>query len=256
MSRTDLASEISPESGLTVEKSTISGIEITKVNIDKKASERTKKPAGNYVTLSCKQKNAEAEAFLLAEILAKMLSGFNPQKVLITGLGNDNVTPDSLGVRAAEKVLATAHFKSSEEFTDLGLKEVYVIEPGVMAQTGLESASHLKFIADGIEPDCLIVIDSLACKEKERLATTIQVTDTGIAPGSGVKNQRQEFSQSVFGVPVIAIGVPTVIDIENLLLIPKDVDVIILHFAKVISMAINRVLNPSLDESEIEGLLV
>jgi spore protease len=129
-----------------------------------------------------------------------------------------------------------------------------------MAQTGLESAEQIRLIAAGIKPDCLIAVDSLACSERERLARTIQVTNTGISPGSGVKNERKEFSRAVFGVPVIAIGVPTVIEQRHageaaLLLVPRDIDTVISHYSRVISDALNRVLNPMLDESEIAELL-
>ena len=267
MNRTDLANEIASESGLTLEETVIEGIEVTRVAISEQASKKTGKPPGIYITLSCADRNADAEIGVLARILTKMLSENCPEtthfKTLVTGLGNDNITPDSLGVRTAEKVLATAHFAGHREFTDLELREVYVIEPGVMAQTGLESAEQLRFIANGIKPDCLIVIDSLACNERQRLARTIQVTDTGISPGSGVKNERKEFSYGVFGIPVIAIGVPTVIDLstpnqqqEAFMMIPRDIDIVIRHFSKVISSAINRALNPSLDEFDIEGLLI
>ncbi|MCL1788954.1 MAG: GPR endopeptidase [Oscillospiraceae bacterium] len=268
MNRTDLAHEIASESGLTLEESIIKGIEITRVVINEQASLKTGKPAGTYITLSCFETNRdkETETAVLSHIIVKMLSDIHKKSsysILVTGLGNDNITPDSLGVRTVEKVLATAHFTGQQEFSELNLRPVYVIEPGVMAQTGLESAEQLKFIADGIKPDFLIVIDSLACNERQRLAQTIQITDTGISPGSGVKNERKEFSKGVFGVPVIAIGVPTVIDLSfesnadkgSFMLVPRDIDLIITHFASVISGALNRALNPSLDESEIETLL-
>ncbi|MCL1903977.1 MAG: GPR endopeptidase [Oscillospiraceae bacterium] len=214
MNRTDLAHETAAESGLKVEETTISGINVTRVIINQKASEKTGKPAGNYITLSCPERACAElpEAIVLSHIIEKMLSetGGNNHTVVVTGLGNDNITPDSLGVRTAEKVLATAHFSEHDEFADLKMRRVYVIEPGVMAQTGLESAEQLKYITDGIKPDILVVIDSLACNESSRLARTIQITDTGISPGSGVKNERKEFSKNMLGVPVIAIGVPTV----------------------------------------------
>lgn len=222
MNRTDLAHEIASESGLTLDESKIDGITVTTVVINKQASEKTGKPAGTYITLTCAEKSEfsafsdpQSETAALSEILfrimARTLSGSHKDgKILVTGLGNNSITPDALGVRTAEKVLVTAHFAGHSEFAELGLREVFVIKPGVMAQTGLESAEQLKLISDGIKPRCIIAIDSLACSERERLAKTIQITDTGIAPGSGVKNERKEFSEKSLGVPVIAIGVPTV----------------------------------------------
>jgi spore protease len=200
---------------------------------------------------------------LEVEALSEVLRGFIPEhgRILVAGLGNENITPDSLGVRAASRVVATAHFKNSDEFRDLGMREVYVVETGVLAQTGMESGEQLKFIADGIKPDMAVIIDSLACAETERLGRTIQITDTGIAPGSGVGNARREVSRKTLGVPVVAIGVPTVIDWqggdgepEPLMVTPRDIDAVINHYAKIIAKALNKVLIPSLTEGEIERL--
>jgi len=236
------------------------------------AHEKSPKPHGNYVTLFCEERDLAGDTDALTLALAELLPDLDGKRVLVAGLGNEGITPDSLGVRAAGKVLATAHFASGNastqsEFVELGLREVYVLQPGVMAQTGMESAEQLRLISSGLKPDYLIVIDSLACSSVERLAATIQLTDTGISPGSGVKNNRCEISSKVMGVPVIAIGVPTVIDWHSagaeptssevpFMVVPRDIDVIINHYAKVIGGAVNRVLNPALDESEIEGLLV
>jgi spore protease len=174
------------------------------------ACETGKKTGGDYATIYCPDMDADEEIHELSRIITGFLPKIHNLKTLVAGLGNENITPDSLGVRAAGKVLATSHFKGHSEFNELGLKEVYVITPGVMAQTGLESAQLVKFISDSVRPDCLIVIDSLACRARERLGATIQVTDAGISPGSGVKNERKELSRDVFGIPVIAVGVPTV----------------------------------------------
>jgi len=226
------------------------------------ACETGTKQGGHYVTLHCEKNEAPEEITALTKAIKQFLPDLTDKKTLVVGLGNENITPDSLGVRTAGKVLATAHLKKADEhevrreFAELGLSEVYVIAPGVMAQTGLESAELIKSVADSIKPDCIIAVDSLACNSRERLGTTIQVTDTGISPGSGVKNERKEFSRSVFGVPIVAVGVPTVIDINKDMLVPRNIDVIINHYARVISGAINRTLNPGLDESEIEQLLM
>ncbi|MCL2036682.1 MAG: GPR endopeptidase [Oscillospiraceae bacterium] len=280
MSRTDLACEIATQnektSGITLEESTIDGVGITRVLIQDKASERTGKSPGEYITLLCKDGDADAEISALSSSLSQILESaelnkLEQPKCLIVGLGNENITPDSLGVRAAGRILATGHFCNSEsrdEYSELGLNTVYVIQPGVMAQTGLESAYYLELLAKGINPDFLIVIDSLACNGRERLGKTLQITDAGISPGSGVKNERKEFSRKLFGVPVIAIGVPTVIDMgesgqtaqdsqsEPFMLVPRNIDVIINHFARVISTSVNRVLNPNLNDAEIEMLLM
>ena len=215
MVRTDLAYEIAPENGLKLSEESIGAIDITRVAVTDRASESVGKPAGDYVTLFCPDRETRDEANALFLTISHLLPDIKKRRTLVVGLGNESITPDSLGVRTAKRVLATAHFNNDKfgvksDFDELGLGEVYVIEPGVMAQTGLDSSEHVKYISDSVNPDCLIVIDSLACGERERLGTTIQVTDTGISPGSGVKNERKEFSRDIFGVPVIAVGVPNV----------------------------------------------
>ena len=292
--RTDLAPEIAARSGLTVEESTIHGIKTTRVVITAENAEKCQKPPGNYVTLHCDERNAKAEISVLSQILSKMLSNVLGKplltaapSVLVAGLGNPNITPDSLGVAVAAKTLATAHFYNPrdtrdtcdgkhDEYDELGLNRVYVLRPGVMAQTGLESAQQLRYAVSGLNlscggvsgeakqaVDCVIVVDSLACSERERLARTIQVTDTGIAPGSGVQNKRKEISAATLGVPVIAIGVPTVIDWHSpetpdavpFMVVPRDIDSVIAHYARVIGAAINSTLNPELTEEEVAELL-
>jgi spore protease len=204
MNRTDLALELIKD-GISRKERRISGLLLTQTQLGD--NNPLGKPAGTYTTLHSDERDEKAEVDALSMILADLI----PQtgRVLVAGLGNANITPDSLGVRAASQVVATAHFSASEEFRDLGMREVFVIETGVLAQTGMESSKQLKFIADGIKPSLIAVIDSLACSETERLGRTIQVTDTGIAPGSGVGNARQEVSARTLGVPVVAVGVPT-----------------------------------------------
>ena len=234
------------------------------------AHEMNTKPQGNYSTVFCGEAgelDADTEIAELVKALAPMLPP-DANSFLIAGLGNANITPDSLGVRTAGKTLATAHFTANaelqEEVEQLGLRKTYVLSPGVMAQTGFETAQQLKLLTDGISPDCLIVIDSLACNSFERLCATIQVTDTGITPGSGVANNRTEISQKTFGIPVVAVGVPTVIDYlgkktpsgEAFMVVPRNIDIVVNHFSRVIATALNRVLNPGLSASEIDSLLM
>jgi len=259
--RTDLASELIAE-GVNHKKTRINGLLLTETRLS--AGNSLCKPQGVYTTLHCKNRDEKAES----DALFQVLGNFIPEKgrILIAGLGNANITPDSVGVRAASRVVATAHFAESEDFADLGMREVFVIETGVLAQTGMESSLQLKFIADGIQPDMVVIIDSLACSEPERLGRTIQVTDAGIAPGSGVGNARREVSALSLGVPVVALGVPTVIDLSSLcpevtgafggeaMVVPRDIDNIVAHFSKVISRALNKILIPTLSEEEIERL--
>lgn len=255
--RTDLALETvitRPESGVRLKKKHIGGLSVTEIKLEK--NNPLGKPAGNYTTLHCTERNEGIEV----NALYKTLSDFIPRtgKILVAGLGNANITPDTLGVRAASRIVATAHLAGNEEFHELEMREVYVVETGVLAQTGMESGEQLKYIAEGIKPDMAVIIDSLACSETERLGRTIQITDTGIAPGSGVGNMRREVSKETLGIPVTAIGMPFVIDYKaecgTLMLVPRDIDIVINHYAKVISKALNRALIPGLTEEEIEKL--
>jgi len=263
MKRTDLAYESASKKdiaeGVTLERSSIGGISAVNVTVKPEGSEKAGKPSGDYMTLFCPNRDVKAETAALTKTLAKFLPVNGKAKVLVAGLGNSNITPDALGPRTADRVLATAHLLNHPEAAGLNLREVYVTKTGVMGQTGIESASQLRYIADGVKPDIIIAIDSLACSEAERLGKTIQITDTGINPGSGVRNERAEISAKTFGAAVTAIGVPTVTDVkqdgENFMAVPYDIDVLVNHFAKVISMAINAALNPTLSEEEAEMLL-
>ena len=271
MNRTDLALETvlthlgqcakqSPGQNVYIKKNRANGLPLTEIVLDE--NNAIGKPAGSYATLFCEEHDEKTET----EALIKVLGGFIPKRgrILVAGLGNENITPDSLGVRAASRVVATAHFSASEEFEELEMREVYVVETGVLAQTGMESGEQLRYISNGIKPDMAVVIDSLACRETNRLGRTIQITDTGISPGSGVGNSRREVSARTLGIPVVAVGVPTVIDLSAIapeigetyeaMVVPRDIDNMINHFAKVISKALNRALIPSLTEEEIERL--
>jgi len=259
MNRTDLALELISD-GVSHTESRINGLLFTKTELSE--SNPLGKPAGSYVTLHCTERDEKAEIGALLHIL----EGFIPKtgRILVAGLGNANITPDALGVRAVSGIVATAHLAESTEFNELNMREVYVVETGVLAQTGMESVEQLKYIADGIKPDMAVVIDSLACSETERLGRVIQVTNTGIAPGSGVGNARREVSGKTLGIPVVAVGIPTVIDLSSIapdigktyeaMVVPRDIDAVISHFAKVIAKALNNALIPTLSEAEIEKL--
>ena len=134
--------------------------------------------------------------------------------VLIVGLGNRHMTPDAVGPLAADGVEATAHLRdlAPEIFNELNMRAVFVISPGVSGQTGMESAKLVRSAINTAKPDLAIVIDALAALSCDRLGTTIQITDTGISPGAGVGNHRANFNKDSLGIPIIAIGVPTVVN--------------------------------------------
>ncbi len=199
---------------------------ITTVKIlDDAGSKAMKKPKGIYVTIESSlllhdEMDREPLLLCVCSELEKMVENLRNQSVLIVGLGNRDVTSDSLGPRMTERLFVTRHLK--QELGEGFMKEsgygcVSAIAPGVMAQTGIESFELLEGIVKKTKPDLMIVVDSLAARSVNRLCTTIQITDTGISPGAGVGNRRKEISKKTLGLPVIAIGVPTVVDAETII---------------------------------------
>lgn len=192
---------------------------ITKVQVlNKKGEEQINKPIGNYITIECEgiKKNSTDEKKDIVEAVSKELRNiydFKDKNVLVIGLGNQNVTPDSLGPKVVGNLIVTRHlFQEFEGMTDELLQRVSAIVPGVMGQTGMETVEIVKGIVDTIKPDLVIAVDALASRRTNRVNSTIQIADTGVQPGSGVGNKRKALNEKTLGVPVIAIGVPTVVD--------------------------------------------
>ncbi|MCI6859327.1 MAG: GPR endopeptidase [Eubacterium sp.] len=176
------------------------------------------KPPGVYITIEGENMGENDGGFhekmseCLAQNLGKLLKG--KRKILFAGLGNGRVTPDALGPLVIKNLFVTRHLWHMKEIDSY--PEVSAIAPGVMAQTGMETGEILLGIIQKIHPDALVVIDALAAKSSERLNRTVQIGNTGIIPGSGVRNHRHEISEKTMGIPVLAIGVPTVISIPSL----------------------------------------
>ena len=267
MKRTDLAVELTAKTeqkGISLTDTEYEGIKVTEVTVNRQGVPLIGKPAGRYITLHCEDQDKYRCALALAHYLEELLKpAAGWEKVLVAGLGNESITPDSLGTKTIRHIPATAHLSHTEEFAELGLRPVVVLETGVMAQTGLESTDRLKYIADRILPAAVIAVDSLACTEFSRLGTTIQLTDSGIAPGSGVGGSRKPLNSEVMGTKVIAVGVPTVIDLDSItedaeggmMVTPRDIDVMIRRYSEIISLGINTALNPNLSPAETEQLL-
>lgn len=223
--------------------------------IDEYISGIVKKPVGRYITIFGGAEENSSECF------RSILSEFIPDgHALVVGLGNERICSDSLGSKSIRFIPATAHLSSLEAFRELNMRKITVIEPGVTGKTGVESTEQIKCIADHINADFIIAVDSLACSETERLCRTIQITDAGICPGAGVDNSRKELSQHTTGRKVIAIGVPTVTDYENseekLMVTPRNIDIITDDYAKLIGKGISAVLNPGMTDNELAYLLV
>lgn len=234
--RTDLALEVRESfpgnhvevQGVVLEKEELleGRASITKVQIrDDAGSRAMKKPKGTYITVESEdllREDADREPLLLCvcDQLEKMIPAMKRKSVLVVGLGNREVTSDSLGPKMTDHLFITRHLE--QEFGSGFMREnsygcVSAIAPGVMAQTGMEASELVESLVKRIRPELVIVVDALAARSVKRLCTTIQITDTGIAPGAGVGNRRKELTQKTLGVPVVAIGVPTVVDAETII---------------------------------------
>ncbi len=245
--RTDLASERRDlyKKANQIEDE-IQGIESEKEEVDENLSiERVKitnqegekaigKPIGNYITIDIKKlKIAQEEEIQKAsETLSNELKKIvdlhvdKQGETLVVGLGNIYVTPDSLGPKVINEIEVTRHvIKYLPQYVEEGTREISAISPGVLGTTGIETLEILKGIVDNIHPKLLIVIDALASRSIERISSTIQISDTGIVPGAGVGNTRAEISKNTLGIPVIAVGIPTVV--ETAVLVNDCLDLLI-----------------------------
>ncbi|PYZ94231.1 GPR endopeptidase [Salipaludibacillus keqinensis] len=226
--------------GVDVKETDQEGITITHVSIEGKAAEQLGKKPGKYLTLQIdgiRQKDTElqikAEKTFAKEFQQFLVSlGIQPdQTCLVVGLGNWNVTPDSLGPLVTDNLMITKHlFELQPENVSEGFRPVSAITPGVMGLTGIETSDIILGVVEKIKPDFIIAIDALAARSVERVNTTIQISNTGIHPGSGVGNKRKELSQEVLGIPVIAIGVPTVVDAVSI--VSDTIDYLLKHFGR------------------------
>lgn len=223
---TDLALEIaenicnSPD-GIDVKKEEckLENTYLTVVEItNAKGAEQMGRPIGTYITLESefiKENDIEAHENLI-EILSKKIKNLCPKNLnttLVIGLGNLHITPDSLGPKAIDKILVTRHIKDTvPDDINNSVASVAALAPGVMGMTGIETVEVVKGVTDRVKPDLVIAIDALAARKVSRVNSTIQLSNTGVAPGAGVGNKRKTLNEDSLGVPVIAIGVPTVVD--------------------------------------------
>lgn len=206
--------------GVQLENAGDDEIKITRVKVVTPAGEKAiGKPMGNYITLEIPglrdndQELYENTCKALAKELTGILKLGEKTMTLVVGLGNWNVTPDALGPKVVSSMMVTRHLlEYLPDQVDEGVRPVCAVAPGVLGITGIETGEIIKGIVERIKPDYVIAIDALASRKMERVNTTIQIADTGIAPGSGVGNKRMELSKDTLGIPVVAIGVPTVVD--------------------------------------------
>lgn len=282
--RTDLASELREEymkkyavshkgepDGIKFTEKRRNGVGVTEITVEnEKGAVSIGKPVGRYITVNVgKIWQADADKFKnSADIIAETIVSLSRGKAstLVVGLGNRFVTADAIGPCAASHVIATRHIKEKEKtvYDAAGFGDVAVITPGVLAQTGYEASEQIKAAAGTLKPERIIIIDALAAKSLSVLETTVQITDTGICPGSGVGNDRGELSEKVLGTEVISIGVPTIVDTATLILdmfgeyedggaviaaaekasgcyvCPKDTDKAVEEMSRLIGYAVNK----------------
>lgn len=246
--------------GIECEEEQFDDIKVTRVSITNKNGEQAiQKPIGNYITIDVKKINnisIEKEDKII-EIIAKELANIvdkhinKDEEIMIVGLGNLHSTPDSLGSRVVNEVEITRHIKIYlPQYIDKNTRSISAISPGVLGTTGIESAEVIKGIVDKVKPKMIIAIDSLCSKNVGRINKSIQISDTGIVPGGGVGNTREELSQNTLGIPVIAIGVPTVVEMAS---ITNDcLDLFIEDLQK--KAESNDVLNKLKDEDNYEKI--
>lgn len=291
--RTDLALEARELLGTAVESEGVDcaetwerGFRLTTIRVTSPAgAEALGKPEGVYHTLDLnglgrREEGAFPRAVAALAGILKPLLPEGDQAVMVVGLGNRAITPDAVGPKAADRTLVTRHLidMAPEHFGSF--RPVSALAAGVLGTTGIESGEIVKAVCGSIRPAAIVAVDALAARRVERLCATVQVCDTGIAPGSGVGNHRFALDEKSMGVPVIAVGVPTVVDggtlcadlleeadaqIEegelaklpgaSLMVTPRDIDQRVEDMSKVIGYGLSLALQPGLDLEDLEGLL-
>lgn len=283
-------------------------ISITRVEIFSEEGERLMgKSRGNYVTIeapSLRRRNHQLQAEL-GRVLTRELTGLlrlRPNStIFVVGLGNWKATPDALGPRVVNNVLVTRHLKEHiPQDLSGGLRSVAALAPGVLGLTGIETSEIIRAVVNDLHPDVVVAVDALAARNIERIATSVQLADSGIHPGSGVGNERRGLTEKILGVPVLALGVPTVVHaitiaantidilldkmreqpsflqiieemeeaerkglisevlnplVGDLMVTPKEIDVLIEDLSRIIAGSLNAALHPNINEDEIFAYL-
>ena len=265
------AGETSELKGVIAREETLRGFPLTRVEIvDNEGAAALQKPQGTYLTLDVSRcqgpEGLQEAAGAVAELLEPLLPEEGP--TLVAGLGNPAMTPDALGPRCMDHLLITRHLKNVLP----QLRETAALSGGVLGTTGLEAAEWVRGVAEHMKPAAVIVVDALAARSLDRLCQSVQLSDTGLVPGSGVGNHRMALNRETLGVPVISVGVPTVVSLETIIhdltddcgnppqkgffLTPDAIDAKIKKLSKIIAYGINLALQPGLTVSDLDALLV
>lgn len=289
--------------GIKVETKEKPNINITKITVlNSEGESAINKPIGNYITIEINKDELNNPDFFTeaAKVLSEELQGISAvnkdKTTLVTGLGNRNITPDSLGPKVVSNLVITRHlFKHLPDVLNENMSPVCAVAPGVLGLTGMETSEIVQGVSQNVKPDLIIAVDALASRKTDRLCTTIQISDTGINPGSGVANHRNAINKESMGVPVIAIGVPMVVDavtiandsielmsknlpmndlsnktseerysmisghlpesLNTMMVTPKEIDILSEKLAKIVANGINMCLHKDITETEIETFI-
>lgn len=276
--RTDMASEahrlwqeetgeITQMAGVKAREEKLKDQQVTAVEIlNEEGAKALQKPVGKYYTLALPQhfergsENFTGLVEAAAELIRRCIFKY-PESVLVAALGNPDITPDALGNLTASSILVTRHLKNGENDSFAGFCSLALCRTGVLGTSGIESAAHIATLCEKLKPELVIVIDALAGADAERVCRTIQITDTGIAPGSGVGNDRRALNTASLGTPVIAVGMPTVIDAqffggpEGMFVTPRNIDSAVRSAGKIIGYGIDLAVHRGIQIADIDMLI-
>ena len=274
--RTDMASEAHRDfkkknavPGVIAREETLNGFPLYAVEIkNEEGAQALKKPVGKYYTLEPErffERGSDSfapAAEAVAHLIKNCFHGTAPSSVLVAALGNPDITPDALGPLTASHLIVTRHLKHSGDPIFSSFHSLALCRTGVLGTSGIESALHIKTLCDLLKPELVIAVDALAGSDPDRLCRTIQVSSAGVAPGSGVGNDREELSLDYLGVPVVGIGVPTVIDSEllgggnaHMFVTPRNIDSLVRSAARLIGYGIDLAVHDGLSIGDIDMLI-
>ena len=275
--RTDMASEAHRDykkgkalPGVSAKEETLNGFPLYSVEIiNEDGAQALRKPVGKYYTLEPErffERGSDSfapAAQAVAQLIKNCFDGLTPSSVLVAALGNPDITPDALGPLTASHLIVTRHLKHSGDPIFSSFHSLALCRTGVLGTSGIESALHIKTLCALLKPELVIAVDALAGSDPDRLCRTIQVNSAGVAPGSGVGNDREELSLDYLGVPVVGIGVPTVIDSElfgsgsnmHMFVTPRNIDSLVRSAARLIGYGIDLAVHDGLSIGDIDMLI-
>lgn len=275
--RTDMADEVRRRlcggasvtelPGVRAREEEIDGFPVVTVEIlDHRGEEALGKPCGTYMTMELPRRLRDrfSSAAVTLGGLIRRCVGKLPRSVFLVGLGNPDITPDAVGSLAASHLLVTRHLKQQDPGAFSAFRCTSLCRPGVLGTTGIESAGQIRALCREVKPDLLVAIDALAGADLQMLCRSIQICNSGIAPGSGVGNSREALNEASLGLPVLAIGVPTVLDaaalsdepaLRGMFVTPRSIDRLVRDCSRLIAYGVNLALHDGLSLEEMEELL-